>query len=126
MAGRTAQPCGTRVTAGFHRRERVRRRADYQRIYDKGVKLHGRLFTLFRFPNGLDIGRLGIAATRKFGGAVARNRAKRLIREVFRRNKLAPGFDIVIVPRRELLDASLVALESEFRHMLERSARRGR
>ena len=126
MAGRTAQPCGATVMAGFHRRERVRRRAEYQRIYDQGVKLHGRLFTLFRFANGLDIGRLGIAATRKLGGAVARNRAKRLIREVFRRNKLAPGFDIVIVPRRELLDASLVALESEFRHMLERSARRGR
>ena len=53
-----------------------------------------------------------------------RNRAKRLIREVFRRNKLAPGFDIVVVPRRELLDASLIALESEFRHILERSARR--
>lgn len=112
--------------AGFTRRERVRRRAEYQRIYDRGVKLHGRLFTLFRFANGLEVGRLGIAATRKFGGAVARNRAKRLIREVFRRNKLAPGFDIVIVPRRELLDTSLVALESEFRNMLERSARKGR
>jgi len=57
---------------------------------------------------------------------VVRNRAKRLVREVFRRNKLAAGFDIVIVPRRELLDTSLVALESEFRHILERSARRGR
>lgn len=126
MTGCTARPCGPRVMEGFHRRERVRRRAEYQRIYDQGVKLHGRLFTLFRFPNGLDIGRLGIAATRKLGGAVARNRAKRLIREVFRRNKLAPGFDIVIVPRRELLDAGLIALESEFRHMLARSARRGR
>jgi ribonuclease P protein component len=112
--------------AGFHRRERVRRRAEYQQIYGQGVKVHGRLFTLFRFSNGLGVGRLGIAATRKLGGAVVRNRAKRLIREVFRRNKLAPGFDIVIVPRRELLDASLIALETEFRHMLERSARRGR
>ena len=112
--------------AGFHRSEHVRRRAEYQQIYDRGIKVHGRLFTLFRFTNGLEIGRLGIAATRKLGGAVVRNRAKRLIREVFRRNKLAPGFDIVVVPRRELLDASLIALESEFRTMLERSARRGR
>ena len=112
--------------AGFDKRERVRRRADYQQVYDRGVKVHGRLFTMFRLPNGLETGRLGIAATRKLGGAVIRNRAKRLIREVFRRNKLAPGFDIVVVPRRELLDASLIALESEFRSMLERSARRGR
>jgi ribonuclease P protein component len=112
--------------AGFDRGERVRRRVEYQRIYDQGVKVHGRTFTLFRLPNGLERGRLGIAATRKLGGAVVRNRAKRLVRELFRRNKLAPGFDIVIVPRRELLDTGLVALESEFRHILERSARRGR
>jgi len=114
------------VMAGFDRSERIRRRAEYQQIYDRGTKVHSRLFTLFRFPNGLETGRLGIAATRKLGGAVARNRAKRLVREVFRRNKLAAGFDIVIVPRREMLDTSLVALESEFRHILERSARRGR
>jgi ribonuclease P protein component len=111
---------------GFDQRERVRRRADYQQVYDRGVKVHGRLFTLFRLPNGLETARLGIAATRKLGGAVTRNRAKRLIREVFRRNKPAPGFDIVVVPRRVLLDASLIALESEFRSMLERSDRRGR
>lgn len=111
---------------GFDRSERVRRRADYLKIYERGVKVHGRAFTLFRLPNGLASGRLGIAATRKLGGAVSRNRAKRLIREVFRRNKLAPGFDIVIVPRRELIQTSLVALESEFRNILERSARRTR
>lgn len=113
-----------RPVAGFSRAERVHKRAEFQRIYDRGVKVHNRAFTLFRFPNGLEIGRLGIAATRKLGGAVVRNRAKRLVREVFRRNKLAPGFDIVIVPRRELLDTSLIALEREFRHSLERSARR--
>ena len=110
----------------FSRTERVRKRAEYQNIYDRGVKVHSRSFTLFRLANGLEAGRLGIAATRKLGGAVVRNRAKRLVREVFRRNKLAPGFDIVIVPRRELLDTSLNALETEFRHILERSARRGR
>ena len=112
--------------AGFDRSERVRKRPEYQQIYDRGVKVHGRCFTLFRFANGLPTGRLGIAATRKLGGSVVRNRAKRLVREMFRRNKLAPGFDIVIVPKRELLDTSLAALESEFRHILERSARRGR
>jgi ribonuclease P protein component len=111
---------------GFSRNERVRRRVEYQRIYDRGSRVHGRLLTLFTFPNDLPVGRLGIAATKKLGGAVVRNRAKRLIREVFRRNKLAPGIDIVVVPKRELLDASLVAIEIEFRQTLDRSLRRGR
>ena len=111
-------------SAAFRPIERVRRRVDYQQIYDRGVKTHGRYLTLFTLSNGRPTGRLGIAATKKLGGAVERNRAKRLIREVFRRNKLAPGFDIVVIPKRELLDASLTALETEFRHTLERSLRR--
>ena len=112
------------MAASLRPNERIRRRAEYLQIYDRGVKTHGRYLTLFTLSNGLPVGRLGIAATRKLGGAVERNRAKRLIREVFRRNKLAPGFDIVVIPKRELLDASLTALETEFRHTLERSLRR--
>ena len=75
---------------------------------------------MFVLANPSGVGRLGIAATRKLGGAVARNRAKRLIREVFRRNKLAPGFDLVVIPKRELLDASLNVLEADYRNLLER------
>ena len=74
--------------------------------------------------NGLESARLGIAATRKFGGAVARNRAKRLIRDVFRRNKIAPGFDVVVIPKRVLLDVSQSAFEAEYRRLLERRPRR--
>jgi ribonuclease P protein component len=51
---------------------------------------------------------------------VARNRAKRLIRDVFRRNKIAPGFDVVVIPKRALLEASLSTFESEFRQLLDR------
>src|SRR5437762_4641361 len=103
--------------------ERIRRRADFQQAYEHGVRVHGRYSTLFILPNKLDVGRLGIAATKRLGGAVERNRAKRLIREVFRRHKIAPGFDVVVVPRRELLDASLTALEIEYRSNIERSLR---
>jgi len=108
----------------FRRNERIRRRVEYQQIYDRGVRTHGRYLTMFTLSNNLPVGRLGIAASRKLGGAIDRNRAKRLIREVFRRNKLAPGFDIVVIPKRELLDASLTTLETEFRNTLERSLRR--
>ena len=107
----------------FRPDEHIRRRADFQQVYEQGARIRGRFSTLFLLPNKLSIGRLGIAATRKLGGAVQRNRAKRLIREVFRRNNRAAGFDVVIVPNRELLDASLTALEAEYRHNLERSLR---
>ena len=111
---------------GFRPIERIRRRAEYQQIYERGVRTHGRYLTLFTLSNALPVGRLGIAATRKFGGAVERNRAKRLIREVFRRNKIAAGYDVVVIPKRELLDASLSTLEADYRNLIERRLRQGR
>jgi len=110
----------------FRPDERIRRRPEFQRIYDHGTKVHGQLATFFVLPNDLAVGRLGIAATRKIGGAVSRNRAKRLIRDVFRRHKIAPGFDLVVVPRRELLAATLTAIEAEYHRILERALRQRR
>jgi ribonuclease P protein component len=112
--------------AGFGRHERLRRRAEFQQVYQRGIKVHGRYSTLFVLPNTLPVGRLGVAATRKLGGAVVRNRAKRLIREVFRRNKLAPGFDVVVVPKRDMIDASLTAFETEYRQIVGRGLRQSR
>jgi ribonuclease P protein component len=116
----------TASTAGLRSSERIRRRADFQRVYGQGVRIHGRYSTIFVLPNDHGVGRLGIAATKKLGGAVTRNRVKRLVREVFRRNKIALGLDIVVVPRRELLEASLTALEADYRSTLERRPGRRR
>jgi ribonuclease P protein component len=54
---------------------------------------------------------------------VERNRAKRLAREVFRRHRVATGLDIIIVPRREMLDASFANLEADYVGALERRDR---
>ena len=107
----------------FRPHERIRRRPEFQQVYERGTRIHSRYSTVFLLPNGGGAGRLGIAATRKLGGAVQRNRAKRLIREVFRRNKIAPGYDVVIIPKRDLIDASLSALEADYRILLARRYR---
>jgi len=104
--------------------EHIRRRAEFKKIYERGMRVHSRYATVFMLPNEGGIGRLGIAATKKLGGSVQRNRAKRLIREVFRRNKIAHGLDVVVIPKRELLDASLTALEDDYRALIARRVRR--
>jgi ribonuclease P protein component len=104
----------------FRPHERIRRRSEFQDIYERGARIHGRFATIFVLPNQRAAGRLGIAATKKLGGAVQRNRAKRLIREVFRRNKIAAGFDVVVIPKRDLLDATLTVLEADYRKTIER------
>ena len=102
--------------------EHVRKRAEFELIYKTGFKRSGRLMTMFTREREAGPARLGIAATRKMGDAVERNRAKRLVRELFRHNKPVAAVDVVVVPRREMLDAAYVRIEAEFRALL---ARRG-
>jgi ribonuclease P protein component len=111
------------MNAAFRPAEHIRRRADFEQAYKTGARANGRFMTLFARATGESVPRLGIAATRKIGGAVVRNRAKRLVRELFRHQKPASGLDIVVVPRREFLDASFDSLEREFATLLERVRR---
>ena len=103
--------------------ERIRRRPEFERVYNEGARIHGRFMTLFVMPNGGSAARFGVAATRKLGSAVDRNRAKRLARELFRRHKVAAGLDIIVVPRREMLDAPFASLETDYQSALERHPR---
>src|SRR5688500_5859809 len=104
----------------FRPSEHIRQRAEYETIYESGAKVSGRYMTLFVKRSTEPRARLGLAATRKIGGAVIRNRAKRLARELFRHHKPAESLDIVVVPRREFLDASFPTLEREFSALVER------
>lgn len=108
----------------FRPSEHVRKRADFELIYKTGLKRSGRLMTMFTRDREAATPRLGIAATRKMGPAVERNRAKRLVRELFRHHKPAGGVDVVVVPRREMLDAPYARLEAEFCALLNPSTRR--
>jgi len=76
--------------------------------------------TVFVVENGGRTPRVGVAATRKMGAAVIRNRAKRLARELFRRHKIDAGLDVIIVPRREMVDVPFPTLEVDYLAALER------
>ena len=105
---------------GLARAERIRRRPEFERVYNEGGRVSGRFMTVFLLATERPDPRFGVAATRKMGNAVERNRAKRLAREIFRRHKLTVGYDIVIVPRREMLDAPFASLEADYDRALER------
>jgi ribonuclease P protein component len=105
----------------LRRQHRLRRRADYLRCYRQGRKRHGNLATLHYHPNDEPEARLGITASRKVGKAVRRQKAKRRIREIFRRwngRFSLPPLDIVVHLRPEAGRAEFKALEAELHHLL--------
>jgi ribonuclease P protein component len=86
---------------------RLSRTADFDRVFRQGRSHAGRELVLYVFPrsDGTDGGplRLGLSVSRKVGGAVQRNRVKRLLREAFdlEANRLPAGTDAVVVARHE-------------------------
>jgi ribonuclease P protein component len=84
-------------------RGRLSRSSEFERVYRQGRSQANRYLVLYAFPRAEadDERRLGISVSRKVGGAVARNRVKRLLREAFTAESagLAPGHDFVIVAR---------------------------
>jgi ribonuclease P protein component len=100
--------------------------AEFRRVFRKGLRLDGALFLMLAAENGRDAGRLGLAVGRRVGGAVERNKAKRLLRESFRRNKIEAvrGLDLVLVPKREIVGRTFADVEREYRARLKRLAQR--
>ena len=113
------------VDAGFPRRYRIVRGAEYRALYDRGRKLHSTSFVLFGRENKLEHHRLGLTVSRKIGGAVVRNRIKRLFREVFRTTRLdiPHHFDFVVNARRDCRELGFEGLRREFTTAALRFAR---
>lgn len=102
----------------FRKENRLRRRAEYLEVYAKGQVYRRRLAQVFILPREAPNlpTRLGLTATRRLGGAVVRNRLKRLAREIFRLAlpQLKSGFSIVV----NFTHASARATYHDLRHCL--------
>jgi ribonuclease P protein component len=95
------------------RRGRLSRSRDFDAVYRHGRSVSTRYLVLYAFPRPEEDEtdselRLGLAVSRKVGGAVERNRIKRRLRDAFGHvsSDLAPGHDYVLVVRPGLAEAA--------------------
>ena len=107
---------GAPVSQRFPKSRRLRKRAEFQRVYEQGRRIRSSLFTAHvRDAETADPGRVGLTVPRAIGKAVVRNRVKRRLREAVRRHwlELPDGLEVVFHARRPIVDASWPRLESE-------------
>src|SRR5262245_11459574 len=106
------------VSARFSRDRRIRRRADFVRVQSEGARVTTEHFVLLvaAGPDPSAPSRLGLVVTRRIGGAVARNRIKRVCRETFRMwpDLLPPGIDLVVIARAPSQDIGLELVRNEW------------
>jgi ribonuclease P protein component len=118
-----------KLSNALPKHRRLHARAEFQKVYAEGQRYDGRLMAAFLRVNDGQEHRLGVtASTKAIGKSVDRGRAKRLLRELFRRSmsELAPlrgRYDWVINAKRSLLTSTEELRFREFRRIVEQVAR---
>jgi ribonuclease P protein component len=107
----------------MQRRLRLRHREDFRRLRSTGQTWAHPLLVLSIAPNQLPHNRYGVITARKLGGAVARNRVKRRIREAARHlhARIVPGYDLVFIARPRISECAYTELLEAMERLLQRA-----
>jgi ribonuclease P protein component len=110
-------------------RQRLRRRKEFEIIRTQGKKAVWHSFILqimLTEPTISSIRRLGVIASKRVGNAINRNRAKRILREIFRLNQevLPPCCDVVLIARKKIFNHSFQELQKDYRSLCKRMRKR--
>jgi ribonuclease P protein component len=99
---------------------RLRRRSEFAAVQGRGRWWSTPLLTLRALPNALTDSRFGLLVSKRVGGAVVRNRAKRRLREIVKTELVVPGWDMVLIARPRMARASFAEIQSAVRDLLRR------
>jgi ribonuclease P protein component len=92
---------------------------EYSRVHMQGSVYRRRGLNLKAAENEMDYSRWGLVVSKKVGSSVARNRVKRMLREILRQTEIKPGWDIVIVARPHIINMDFDGIKSQVDAMLK-------
>ncbi|HZJ57959.1 MAG TPA: ribonuclease P protein component [Clostridia bacterium] len=107
----------------MNKKYRLRKRKEFSYTYKRGKSLANSCLVLIYRRNGLDVSRVGFSVSKKYGNAVARNRIKRRLKEIYRHriSVIKPGYDLIFIVRIGTRGASFKRLENQLVNLLKRA-----
>lgn len=107
----------------MNKRFRLKKAADFQRVRQHGETLACPFLVLAYQPNQTEQTRVGVAAGRAIGSAVARNRAKRLLRAAISPllADIAPGNDLILIARKPILETKSAQVQQVLIPLLQKA-----
>ncbi|OFW68014.1 MAG: ribonuclease P protein component [Actinobacteria bacterium RBG_13_63_9] len=105
----------------MRRQLRLRRRKDFDAVFQRGKALSNRLLVLRSAPNHLQHNRYGFITSKRLGGAVVRNRVRRRLREGIRSLPARPGWDVVVSARNAAAQADFQQLKTAVANLFARA-----
>lgn len=108
---------------GIDKTRRIRKNSEYRLVYKHGKYEVGRMCVIYRMPVAKHPTRFGFVTGKKVGCAVERNRARRLMKEIYRhhQHEIREGYDVVIVARGAMTGATYKKVEKEMMYLFKRS-----
>ena len=105
----------------MNKKYRLRSNIEFKKVYSKGKNYWNRNLILYVRKNNLDNSRVGYSITKKVGNSVVRNKIRRRLKEIYRLNfiNLKPGYDLIFIPKKNVVDISYKELESAVLHLLK-------
>lgn len=97
----------------------LKKNSDFQKVYRRRDSKGNRLLVMYKLKNDSDSLRIGISVSKKVGNSIVRHRLTRLIRESYRLNeeKVARGYDMVVIARSAAKGKNYHDIESAFLHL---------
>lgn len=102
--------------------ESLKKNYQFRFVYNKGKSIANRYLVMYVVKNNLDINRIGYSVSKKVGNSVVRSHVTRLLRESYRLTEagLEKGYDIVVIARGAMKDASYAETNRSLKHLLKK------
>lgn len=108
----------------MQRQFRLTKEAEFRRLRNQGRSWANPLVVLYALPNEKGVTRVGVSVSKRIGGAVVRNRVRRLIKEAFRLrpDTVKQGWDVLFIARKPIAAANFHMVSSAVDQVLRRAS----